>query len=158
MRYNRGSGSCPCGWKDESNRRNVCCLQQRKNQQSPSQRGRSKHLGKRAGAKQESTNMLFFNNMFRSTGLGNHAWKVKQPGSVTRWASGCSEEQARTLTEFRAAHIETMLDKFHLHLTPDYSRIWLDKGRFAHKYMNKPFVVLDCKTCKSDISTRRLYV
>jgi hypothetical protein len=37
-----------------------------------------------------------------------------------------------------------MLDKFHLHLTPDDSRIRLDKGRFAYKYMNKPFVVLDC--------------
>ena len=72
-----------------------------------------------------------------------HSWKVKQPGTVTRLASGCSKEQARTLTEFHATHIQTMSDTFHLHLTPDYSRIRLDKGRFGYKYMNKPFSVLD---------------
>lgn len=70
-----------------------------------------------------------------------HAYKVKQPGNVTRLASGCSDEQAKKLTEFHANHIQTMSERFHLHLTPDYSRIRLNSGRFGYKYMNKPYSV-----------------
>lgn len=56
-----------------------------------------------------------------------------------------SEEQAHTLIEFCVTHIETMLEKIHLHMTPDCFRIRLDGGQFAYKYMknNKPFSVLD---------------
>ena len=70
-----------------------------------------------------------------------HAFKVNQPGNVTRIASGCSEEEARKLTEFHLQHIQTMSNRFHLHLTPDYSRIRLNDGRHPYKYLNKPFGV-----------------
>jgi len=70
-----------------------------------------------------------------------HAFKVKQPGTVTRLASGCSEEQAKKLTEFHLNHIQTMSNRFHVHFTPDYSRIRMNNGRFPYKYMNKPYSV-----------------
>lgn len=70
-----------------------------------------------------------------------HAWKVNQPGNVTRLASGCSPEEEKTLTEFHASHIQTMSNRFHLHFTPEYGRIRLSEGRVRYKYMNKPYSV-----------------
>jgi hypothetical protein len=67
-----------------------------------------------------------------------HAWKVKQPGTVTRIASGCNDEEAEKLTDFHETSIKTMSDRFYLHLTPDFSKQRL-KEKFSYKYMNKPF-------------------
>eukprot|EP00934_Nitzschia_sp_Nitz4_P005966 Nitzschia sp. Nitz4//scaffold319_size20443//9812//11413//NITZ4_008671-RA/size20443-processed-gene-0.13-mRNA-1//-1//CDS//3329547580//5956//frame0 len=79
--------------------------------------------------------------LWESYVLFYHAFKVKQPGSVTRIASGCSPEQAKDLQDFHKQHIASMRDDFYLHLTPDFSRgqdyIHTDKG--AYKYMNKPY-------------------
>lgn len=68
-----------------------------------------------------------------------HAWKVQQPGNVTRIASGCKEHEARKLEDFHKQHISTMSTRFHLHLTPDYSRVRKAEGKYPYKYMNKPF-------------------
>ena len=69
-----------------------------------------------------------------------HAWRVRQPGNVTRIASGCKPHEASALQEFHQTVIQTTLStRFYLHLTPDYSRVRLDHGKFAYKYMNKPF-------------------
>ena len=92
-----------------------------------------------------------------------HAFKVKQPGNVTRLASGCTDEQAKKLTQFHQDHISTMSDRFHVHLTPDYSRIRLTNNRFPYKYMNKPgsgeeitlfFAMLEFRTVSYHVSVR----
>jgi hypothetical protein len=65
--------------------------------------------------------------------------KIAQPGNVTRIASGCNDREAAALVEFHQNHIATMSSSFHLHLTPDYSRVRLAEGKHSYKYMNKPY-------------------
>ena len=66
------------------------------------------------------------------------AWKVKQPGQITRIASGCSPEKEEELKVFHAKYVAPFSDRFHLHFTPDYSLV---SGRPPFKYYNKPFGV-----------------
>jgi len=69
-----------------------------------------------------------------------HAMKVGQRGDVTRIASGCSDEEAAALVRFHDEHIRKhMSERFHVHLTPDYSRVRLERGKHPYKYMNKPY-------------------
>ena len=69
-----------------------------------------------------------------------HAFKVKQPGNVTRIASGCTTQEAKALTDFHENVIQKISDRFHLHLTPDYSNIRVNHDdKRPYKYMNKPF-------------------
>lgn len=73
-----------------------------------------------------------------------HAFKVKQPGTVTRIASGCNDKEAEFARQFHAASIQTMSDRFYLHLTPDFSKQRLhDNAKTSFKYMNKPFGLRD---------------
>jgi hypothetical protein len=67
--------------------------------------------------------------------------KVKQPGNITRIASGCSKEQATELEIFHHKYIQIMSESFHLHLTPDYSRVRLAEGKHAYKVRVVPCVV-----------------
>ena len=69
-----------------------------------------------------------------------HAFKVKQPGNVTRIASGCNKQEAKALTAFHENVIQKISDRFHLHFTPDYSNIRVNHDdKRPYKYMNKPF-------------------
>jgi hypothetical protein len=69
-----------------------------------------------------------------------HAMKVQQPGNVTRIVSGCDTKEQRELQIWHEEHIQkAMSSSFHVHFTPDYSRVRLEKGKHAYKYMNKPF-------------------
>jgi hypothetical protein len=79
-----------------------------------------------------------------------HAYKVQQPGTVTRIVSGCSDKERTEQDEFFAKYIAPMrrhdsnnnnnnnneASSFHLHHTPDYSRLKLAEGQ-PYKYMNK---------------------
>jgi hypothetical protein len=67
-----------------------------------------------------------------------HAWKVQQPGTVTRIASGCTDKEAEEARIFHKNSIKTMSDRFYLHLTPDFSKQRLSQTS-DYKYMNKPF-------------------
>jgi hypothetical protein len=73
-----------------------------------------------------------------------HAMRIRQPGTVTRIASGCNEKQAHELQAFHDSYIEPMairpLQRFAMHLTPSYgSSVRLVEGRYPYKYFNKPF-------------------
>jgi hypothetical protein len=69
-----------------------------------------------------------------------HAFKVQQPGTVTRIVSGCTPHQATELQTFHDLHIQPMSPHFHLHMTPDFSRVLGADGKYkVYKYMNKPF-------------------
>lgn len=67
--------------------------------------------------------------------------KSGQEGQVTRVASGCTEEGADALERVFAEQIQTLpfgKNRFHLHLTPDYS----GTAGFDYKFFNKPFGLL----------------
>lgn len=66
-----------------------------------------------------------------------HAYKVQQPGNVTRIASACSAREAKEQIDFFNKFIAPMNPgNFHLHLTPDYGKVALAHGHY-YKYMNK---------------------
>lgn len=68
-------------------------------------------------------------------------YKSGQAGDVTRVASGCDEATSQTLTEIFRDQIQTLptgRDRFHLHLTPDYSKT----AGFSYNFFNKPFGLL----------------
>ena len=71
-----------------------------------------------------------------------HAWKVKQPGTITRIVTGCKPEKEAKLNRKFQEQIAPLSDKFHLYFTPDFAA--LNKGGYqTTKYFNKPFGVLN---------------
>ena len=70
-----------------------------------------------------------------------HAWKAKQPGTVTRIASGCDTDQQEEQQRIFNEQIAILSDQFRIHFTPDFTRP--DKTKtYNHesvKYFNKPF-------------------
>lgn len=64
-----------------------------------------------------------------------HAWKVEQPGNVTRIVSGCTPEQEIELRQRFKEQIAIMSDRFRLHFTPRFS-IMKDGNLFP--FANKP--------------------
>lgn len=65
-----------------------------------------------------------------------HANKVKQPGTVTRIASGCKESQMNALRTLHEEIITPMSSNFKLHFAPSCSD---DRS----KYFNKPYGIRD---------------
>eukprot|EP00978_Attheya_sp_CCMP212_P008989 scaffold21169_cov51-Attheya_sp.AAC.4 len=71
-----------------------------------------------------------------------HAAKNGQPGNITRIASGCSDEEAKKELEWHKTHISNKLsDRFHIHLTPHFSKVKDKDGKVTgdYKFFNKPF-------------------
>ena len=68
-----------------------------------------------------------------------HAMKVGQPGNVTRILSGCNENESKEAVKFFQEYIRPMSDRFHLHLTPNFSNVKKLRGKSSYKYMNKPY-------------------
>jgi hypothetical protein len=58
--------------------------------------------------------------------------------SKTRIVSGCTPEETRRLRAFHSEVVRRMSDRFHIHFTPDFSAVKLQKGVHPFKYMNKP--------------------
>jgi peptidyl serine alpha-galactosyltransferase len=68
-----------------------------------------------------------------------HAYKVNQPGNITRIVSGCNVHEQQSLQEFHQQYIVPHFgERFNIHFTPNYSRIQLASGD-SYKYMNKPY-------------------
>lgn len=68
------------------------------------------------------------------------AMKVKQPGHVTRIASGCSPEEKEVIEEWFDRHVKHMSKRFHLMLTPKFSEVHDADGNVIgdYKFFNKP--------------------
>lgn len=66
-----------------------------------------------------------------------HAYKVNQPGNVTRLVSGCTPKEERKLRNFHQEKIRTMSDRFHVFFTRNFGR---ESSVFKedYKYNNKP--------------------
>jgi len=68
-----------------------------------------------------------------------HAYKVQQPGTVTRITSGCNDKEEKEQQEFFNQYIQPMRPQdFFIHFTPDFSRVQKSDGA-PYKYMNKPY-------------------
>jgi hypothetical protein len=73
------------------------------------------------------------------------AYKVQQPGTITRIASGCTEEEEAIEREFHSDISQHMSSNFKLHLTPRFSKVKDENGETTNKkyeYFNKPFGLL----------------
>lgn len=71
--------------------------------------------------------------------LFHSAFKIKQPGTITRIASGCSSEERKNAQEWHDEHVSRGLDsKFFVHFTPDYSKLKRKGEVENYPYMNKP--------------------
>lgn len=67
--------------------------------------------------------------------------KVRQPGHVTRIASGCEGDEIKLMQDWFHDHIQGMSSRFHLHLTPRFSGVRNEHGDIVgdYKFFNKPF-------------------
>ncbi len=73
------------------------------------------------------------------------AMRVKQPGTVTRIASGCTPAEEESERAFHADIAKHMSPNFKLHLTPHFSGVKDENGESTGKkydYFNKPFGLL----------------
>ena len=73
-----------------------------------------------------------------------HAYKVQQPGTVTRIVSGCiNDKEEQEQMQFFEKYIRPMNPQwFRIHFTPSYSSI--HKTSYGpYKYMNKRTFVVD---------------
>ena len=66
---------------------------------------------------------------------------VKQPGHVTRIASGCEPDEAVAIQAWFDENVQYMSKRFHLHLTPHFSGVKDENGNVIgdYKFFNKPF-------------------
>lgn len=74
--------------------------------------------------------------------LFHTAMKVKQPGTVTRIASGCSDDEAVKAKKWHKEHVTDVFgNHFILHLTPHFSGVKDKDGKTVgdYKFFNKPF-------------------
>lgn len=62
------------------------------------------------------------------------AMKVRQPGHVTRIASGCTPEEKVVIENWFDNHIRHMSDRFHLMLTPHFSQVKDEEGNVIGDY------------------------
>jgi hypothetical protein len=71
------------------------------------------------------------------------AMRIRQPGHVTRIASGCKGDEIQQMQAWFQDHISGMSIRFHLHFTPRFSDIKNDRGEIIgdYKFFNKPFGV-----------------
>jgi hypothetical protein len=71
------------------------------------------------------------------------AMKVKQPGYITRIASGCEDAQLKNEKEWHETHIQNVMsDRFRIHFTPHFSGVKDEvTGEVTgdYKFFNKPF-------------------
>lgn len=73
------------------------------------------------------------------------AYKVGQPGTITRIASGCSDADGEKEMKWHTENISNVMgDRFKLHLTPHFSGVKDADGNVVgdYKFFNKPFGLL----------------
>jgi len=79
-----------------------------------------------------STDCSFFQD-WQTLVVFHSAIHAKQPGDITRIASGCSEERQ---TELKALYA-TLYPQYHVHFTPDYKMD--NKTKKKYDFYNKPY-------------------
>ena len=62
------------------------------------------------------------------------ALRVRQPGRVTRIASGCSEDEKSSIKRWHDEHVAILSSRFGLHLTPHFSSVKDENGKTVGDY------------------------
>lgn len=62
------------------------------------------------------------------------ALKIRQPGRITRIASGCTEEEETNIKKWFDEHIAILSTRFGLHLTPRFSSVKDESGKIVGDY------------------------
>lgn len=73
------------------------------------------------------------------------AFRIKQPGKITRIASGCNDEDKVKELEWHKKHISSaMSEKYKIHFTPHFSAVKDENGKVKgdYKFFNKPMGLL----------------
>ena len=72
------------------------------------------------------------------------ALRVRQPGRITRIASGCTDEEKISIQNWHDEHIAGLSSRFGLHLTPHFSSVKDEQGKTVgdYEFFNKPFGLL----------------
>jgi hypothetical protein len=85
------------------------------------------------------------------------AIRIRQPGFITRIASGCADEEKQEVKEWFQEHIAVMSTRFRILFTPKFSEVKDEKGNAKgdYKYFNKPFGVLHYLEHSSDFGYDR---
>eukprot|EP00804_Cyclotella_cryptica_P030282 CCRYP_019226-RC/>CCRYP_019226-RC protein AED:0.25 eAED:0.25 QI:120/1/1/1/0.76/0.66/18/2265/1695 len=80
------------------------------------------------------------------------AIRIRQPGFITRIASGCTDEEKQEAKEWFEEHIQVMSTRFRIFFTPKFSEVKDENGKAKgdYKYFNKPFGVLHYLEHSSD--------
>jgi hypothetical protein len=76
---------------------------------------------------------------WQSYNLFVSAVRVRQPGIITRIASGCTDEQKKSIEQWHDDHVRVISNRFKIIFTPKYSHIDGESGDY--KYFNKPYGV-----------------
>ena len=81
---------------------------------------------------------------WQSYALFLSALKIRQPGRITRIASGCTEEEELSIRKWHDDHIAILSSRFGLHLTPHFSSVKDESGKKVgdYEFFNKPFGLL----------------
>jgi len=73
----------------------------------------------------------------------HRAYSIRQPGYITRIASGCTEKQLQDEKAWHEEHIaKVMSDRYRIHFTPHFSGVkdeTTGEVKDDYKYFNKPF-------------------
>jgi hypothetical protein len=107
-----------------------------------SKRSHEEHASQKEMEGQEDVHLVFSTGCsvfqdWQSYGFFFQAWQSGHEGHVTRVASGCEEEDAQQLLlDHDRLIVKGMSDRFHLHLTPDYSKSTIPEKDY--KFFNKP--------------------
>lgn len=67
------------------------------------------------------------------------ALRARQPGIITRIASGCTDEQKKMTEKWHNDHTAIMSKRFKIIFTPKFSHVDVDNETGDYKYFNKPF-------------------
>lgn len=72
------------------------------------------------------------------------AYRIKQPGKITRIASGCSEESKKMEEAWHNEHVKKMSEDYNIHFTPQFSAVKDKHGNTKgdYKFFNKPMGLL----------------
>ena len=72
------------------------------------------------------------------------AYRIKQPGKITRIASGCSDDGKKIEESWHNEHIKKMSKDYNIHFTPHFSTVKDEAGNAKgdYKFFNKPMGLL----------------
>eukprot|EP00986_Skeletonema_menzelii_P015195 scaffold11248_cov145-Skeletonema_menzelii.AAC.3 len=67
------------------------------------------------------------------------AFRVRQPGTISRIVSGCTDEEKKNTEQWHKDHIAVISNRYKIFFTPKFSHVDDDDKTGSYKFFNKPF-------------------